>query len=308
MSERSEKPLTWAERKSRIQRCRWKTPFQYAEWLCEWVAYGLSRWAFVDVLDYAGRFTILVTVVAFFVNAAQEAANRQQELVRQTEQQRKTKHYQAWQMLNSAAGKPGNAGRNQALSDLYADGVSFERIDLEGAVLNGIRLDTNGPVDFQYANLSAAQFGDARLTRANFRMADLSLAVLSTASCARADFEKANLDHARLDGTDLMGANFKSARLTNATLAGARLDGANLTHARLAHANLTGAILTNANLTSACLSNAVFRNADLRGANLSSVDNWKQIKSMKDANIRGVRHPPKDFIEWAKDKGAIDKP
>ena len=35
----------------------------------------------------------------------------------------KQKHYQAWQVINSAQGKGGSGGRIDALEELHADGV-----------------------------------------------------------------------------------------------------------------------------------------------------------------------------------------
>ena len=40
----------------------------------------------------------------------------------------KQKHYQAWQVVNSAFGKPGNGGRSEALKDLLDDDVDNQSV------------------------------------------------------------------------------------------------------------------------------------------------------------------------------------
>jgi hypothetical protein len=47
----------------------------------------------------------------------------------------KQKHYQAWQVINSAQGKGGSGGRIDALEELHADGVPLVGIDVNGAFL-----------------------------------------------------------------------------------------------------------------------------------------------------------------------------
>ena len=43
----------------------WTIPLRIIEWACEWIAYILGKWAFVEILEYLGRFSILVAVVIF---------------------------------------------------------------------------------------------------------------------------------------------------------------------------------------------------------------------------------------------------
>ena len=37
---------------------RWMVPFRAFEWFWEWVAYGLSHWSFLEVLEYLGSFSV----------------------------------------------------------------------------------------------------------------------------------------------------------------------------------------------------------------------------------------------------------
>jgi hypothetical protein len=43
----------------------------------------------------------------------------------------------------------------------------------------------------------------------------------------------------------------------------------------------------------------------LRSANLSGVK-WKEIRSIKSANVAGVKSAPEGFIQWALQNGAIE--
>ena len=92
---------SWQNRRKTVRR-RWQVPFIFAEWICEGVSNLLKRWAFLDILGHAGRLTILIAVI-FYIKGCPE---RQ----RQAVDQRKAKHYQAWQVINAAKGKPGSGG------------------------------------------------------------------------------------------------------------------------------------------------------------------------------------------------------
>ena len=91
----------------------------------EWVAYALSNWKFIEVLEYLGSFGVLIAVIFYFA---------------ETGDRLKQKHYQAWQVINSAQGKGGNGGRMEALEELNADGVPLVGVDLSPAFLQGVRL------------------------------------------------------------------------------------------------------------------------------------------------------------------------
>jgi len=137
----SEKPKSsWWERKQSIKN-KWTVPFVYFEWKCEQLSELLKQWAFLEVLEYAGRLTILIAVIFYF---------------RGCEDRQKAKHYQAWQVINLAQGKTGSGGRKDALQDLNADGVSLAGVDISNATLRGINLE--------HANLREANFSRAHLS------------------------------------------------------------------------------------------------------------------------------------------------
>ena len=127
----------------------------------------------------------------------------------------KQKHYQAWQVINSAQGKGGSGGRIDALEELHADGVPLVGVDVSGAFLQGIDL------------------GRTNLLRANFRAADVRGGDFNGAQMQYVDLASANLRDAILRNTDLRNATLQDADLTGANLSEADLGGANLAKADL---------------------------------------------------------------------------
>ena len=198
-----ERPKPWRQVRAACR--RWATPFVFIDWLIQWAAFGLSRFSLLELLEYCGSFSILFAVVLYFVEAPQR---------------QKMKHYEAWQVINSAQGKGGNGGRFDALEDLNHDHISFVGIDLSDASLEGITL-----------------------LRAELRRAEM----------VDADFMNSNLSQANLDWGDLAGANFRNADLTGISLYNASLKDVDLTGGTLRNANIDdvkfdGADLTNVDL------------------------------------------------------------
>ena len=235
-----ERPDPWPVRKQRIKHA-WTTPFWAFEWILEWVAFALSRWTFLDVLEYLEGFSVLIAVIFYF----SESGDRL-----------KQKHYQAWQVINTAQGKGGSGGRIDALQELNHDGVPLVGVDVSGAFLQSIHLER------------------ARLLRSNFSAADLR-----NGNFNYADFSDAHLGTANLRESHLQGASFQRAEM----------DDADLTDADLTGADLTGASLNDADLTNTKLTN-------LR---------WRDLGSVKNANIYNVKDAPEGFVSWAKLHGAV---
>src|ERR1700691_2684631 len=151
-------PETWQQRRESV-RHGWALPFHAVEWAFDWTAYGLSRWAFLEVLEYLGIFSVLIAVIFYFA----ESGDR-----------RKQKHYQAWQVINTAQGKGGSGGRIEALQELNQDHQPLVGVDISGAFLQGIYLK------------------HARLLRSNFSSADLRDSNLDFADFSDADLRSAN--------------------------------------------------------------------------------------------------------------------
>src|SRR5215831_18263254 len=137
------KPIPWASRKQEIRRS-WTRPFWALEWFWEWIAYLLNNWTFLEVLEYLSTLGVLVAVFFYFA----ESGNRV-----------KQKHYQAWQVINTAQGKGGSGGRIEALQELNADKVPLVGVDVSSAFLQGLTLER--------ANLLRANFSAADVRRSD---------------------------------------------------------------------------------------------------------------------------------------------
>jgi len=211
------------------------------EWFWEWVAYILSNWSFLEVLEYLGSFSILIAVIFYF----SESGDRL-----------KQKHYQAWQVINTAQGKGGSGGRVEALQELNADGVPLVGVDVSGAFLQSIHL--------QGARLVRSNFSGADLRDSDFAFADFSDANLRSVNFRQSNLHNAHFQHVHLDYADLWGAD-----LSGADLSGAEID-----------------------------------SVDLRFANLANV-HWHDLRTVKNANIYGVKNAPDGFISWALQHGAV---
>ena len=238
-----ERPVPWKARKQKTAaKWRWAVPFVGVEWLLEWTAYFLSNWSLLEVLEYLGTFSVLIAVIFYFSESGDRIKQR---------------HYQAWQVINTAQGKGGSGGRIEALEELNADRVPLVGVDVSSAFLQGLNLER--------ANLSRSDFSSADLRNSNFIGTDFTLSNLNTA----------NLRGARLDGAKLIEADLRNSDLSGSSLAGA---------------DLSGAILADCDLSE----------ADLREMA------WQHLKSLKGANIRGVKNAPEGFAAWAKGNGAIE--
>jgi Pentapeptide repeats (8 copies) len=209
--ERRERPCSWTEWRSHVRHA-WAVPFAMVEYGMEWVVYGLSNWRFLEALDYLGSLGVLVAVVFYFLESGDRL---------------KQKHYQAWQVINTAEGKGGNGGRIEALEELNQDGVSLVGVNLDSAFLMGVRLAKAklARANFDAADARNAELSGATVTDASLRSANLREAKLEGASLARSVLDGADLNGADLRGADLSGASFENADLRGADLAGVKWSG-----------------------------------------------------------------------------------
>jgi hypothetical protein len=201
--ELKQRPDAWKEYKT--SKPGWLLPIHAFEWICDWTAYYLANWAFLEVLEYLGVLSVLIAVIFYFA----EAGDR-----------KKQKHYQAWQVINTAQGKGGSGGRIEALQELNLDHVPLVGVDASGAFLQGVQLSK--------ANLLRCDLHAADLRESNLQAGDLEYANLMSANLRRAD----------LRGSNLMAAILEDADLMNADLSGADLTAANLTNADLRNTDL----------------------------------------------------------------------
>ena len=203
--EKKVRPSAWKDHREKAAP-RWAMPFHAIEWVWHWLAYALSRWAFLEVLEYASSLSVLVAVIFYYA----ESGDR-----------KKQKHYQAWQVINTAQGKGGSGGRIEALQELNQDRVPLVGVDAAGSFLQGVRLaganllrfDLSAS-DLRNSDFSKANLEDAELSSANFRMADLRGTKFQDADLEGSDLMGANLSDAVLDGANLKNADLQSADLS----------------------------------------------------------------------------------------------
>jgi uncharacterized protein YjbI with pentapeptide repeats len=197
-----ERPKSWHEVRQ-MHRSVWAVPFHRINWMLAWVSWALSHWALLDVLEHLGTFSVLIAVIFYF----SESGNRL-----------KQKHYQAWQVINTAQGKGGSGGRIEAMQELNSDHVSLIGVDAGSAFLRGIHLagaqlercDLHD-ADLRNGDLAAARLSYANLRGANFRQADMAGADLRFAEMQDVDLNQANLESANLANADLSRADLRFA-------------------------------------------------------------------------------------------------
>ena len=181
------RPSPWSVRRQAL-RAAWLAPLVWLEWVWEWAAFALSNWAFLEVLEYLGTFSVLIAVIFYFSESGDRV---------------KLRHYQAWQVINTAQGKGGSGGRIEALQELNQDKVPLVGVDVSSAFLQGLHLEQ--------ANLLRSDFSSADVRNGDLAFCDFTLANLSSVN-----LRGANLDDAAFIQTDLQDAD-----LTGASLAGA---------------------------------------------------------------------------------------
>src|SRR5215472_4175768 len=148
-----ERPASW--RAFSAGKPWWVKPLLLIELPFAWLAYALSRWSFLEVLEYLGSFSVLIAVIFYF---------------RESGDRLKQKHYQAWQVINTAQHMGGSGGRIDALAELNADGVPLVGVNVSNAFLQGVQLPS--------ARLLRADFSNADVRNSNLSSADLSYASL----------------------------------------------------------------------------------------------------------------------------------
>jgi len=252
-----------AERPQRPRaRSKWTAPFAWFEWGTEWVAYWISRWALIQVLQSVAALTILWTAFTYLTGADERAQQS---------------YNQAWQVINSAEGQGGSGGRIGAMQGLNEAGQSLNGVTAEDAVL--ARIDLHGGdlalANFQDSKLDAANLRDANLWNANLQGAYLG-EYYEGEETIQSDLRGAILEEADVRDADLSSADLSKALLNDADLSDAILDGAKLQGAELKGTVLEGASLVGANLQGADLEDADLWNADISGANLEDAKNLTQ--------------------------------
>ncbi|HET6246175.1 MAG TPA: pentapeptide repeat-containing protein [Tepidisphaeraceae bacterium] len=206
LPEPAPRPEPWKTFRTHAHR-GWAKPFVYFDWVSAYIAWHLSRWSLLKVLAYAETFSVLIALIVWVAEA---------------KERRQQKHYQAWQVINTAQGKGGSGGRVDALEQLNDDHVPLVGVDVAEAFLQDVHLEK------------------ARLRRSIFRAADMRNAHLGKAEAADAIFTSANLRGADLRNADLSGSTLVDSDLTDADMGAANVHGVNFDRADLRGADLSG--------------------------------------------------------------------
>src|SRR5258708_1174170 len=193
------RPAPWSEARRNVKH-KWALPFAALEWCLEWLAYRLANWKFLHVVNYLRSFGIIVAVAFYF----SESGDRL-----------KQKHYQAWQVINTAQGKGGNGGRLDALQELNEDHVPLVGVDVSGAFLQGLHLEK---ADLARAKLNSGGVRNAILPAIDFSDANLRSANFRDTNCPSASFRGATLHHPDFSRADLSNPDFSGTTMANTDL------------------------------------------------------------------------------------------
>ncbi len=172
------------------------------------------------------------------------------------------------QLINSAFGKSESADNQQDTNkELNLASIIYMVVNFSGDHLEGR--------DLSMKTFTLTAFPGARLQKASLRCSAFVVT----------DFSGAQLQNADLSGAAFLITNFSGAQLQNTNLSGTKFRLALFAGAQIQGANLEG--------------------ADLAFANIRGINNWRQIRSIRNANIYKIKNPPEGFIEWAIENGAV---
>jgi hypothetical protein len=201
-------PEPWNEQRKSLLH-NWELPIFAGKYVVEWIVYYLGRWGLLRILEYSSFLSVMFAVLVYF----NEAPDR-----------KKQKHYQAWQVINTAQGKGGSGGRIEALQELNADKIPLVGVDVSRAFLREVRLP------------------NAMLMRSDFEGADLRDCVLEGSRMDSSNLQSANFRSGNLKRVRMMDSDLESADLFEADLTGADLSRTNLKNVDLRHADLKGLV------------------------------------------------------------------
>lgn len=199
-----ERPVPWAEYRKTLLH-GWELSIFAVMYVVEWILFYFGRWGLLRILEYSSFLSVMFAVLVYF----NEAPDR-----------KKQKHYQAWQVINTAQGKSGSGGRNLAMEELNADKIPLVGVDVSRAALQALRLPN--------ANLLRANLEAADLRDCVFDGAHLEVSNLLNANLRNAKLRGVHLRDSSLEGTDLFGADLTGADISYSTLKEADLRYADL--------------------------------------------------------------------------------
>jgi uncharacterized protein YjbI with pentapeptide repeats len=184
-------------------------------------------------------------------------------------------------------GKPGNAGRADALRDLNKDGVSLNGVDLSGgAVFAEPLVLTNAHL--LRANLQNSSFRRLDLTRANLWGANLNYV-----DCQGCVFSKTLLGFVQMTNAFFRLCDFQSNKFDRADFSGTRFHFCSFQFS---------------SFNASDWRQARFVGCDFANASLSGIQNWRSAIEFDHCNVYGMRDVPEEFQKWAEQHGAVSVP
>lgn len=288
MRKEKPRPQPWAEKIKDLHGIDGRFITRRIEWWCEWASYGLSRWAFLEVLEYIGKLGILIAIITFFYPGCKERRQAVESAKQAAADARISRHYVAWQTLNSAFGKPGNAGRADALRDLSQDGVAMNGISLAGHVV------LVGPLNVTNAQMAHADFTDAEFENVNFSHSEFMLSKWDNASSFKCDFR----------GASFWGVDFKNAHFSLCDF-GFTGEGKNqrLTDFYVNFQSDEISRFDLCNFSGAVIPMGIWNSAYFEWCNFAYAQIWQPFigknASIEFCNLYGATTASKDFIKWA---------
>jgi uncharacterized protein YjbI with pentapeptide repeats len=206
------------------------------------------------------------------------------------------KHAAAWSLINSGHGKPGSAGRIEALESLAGDNVSLAGIDLSGGSFPNVDLRSG---DLFGANLNATNlvgatfgcrywiYGCSRLKQVDFGKSDFS----------KVDFSGADLSNSTFEASMASDVNFKGARLVGTTFKNVVLSDPDFSEARIYQTVFAGVKIYIERQDAAPFRNSMFGFVDLarmefilvRNGSSRTLGNAEVLEFLKDAVLCGAK-------------------
>jgi hypothetical protein len=283
---------------------RWKILLGLEEFICSLIVGWLSRIRLVPALEYLGKLGLLFALIYWIC----EIPQRKQAAA----DLKKSRHYVAWQTINSAVGKPGNAGRSDALQELNDDHVELYGISLKGgAVIIGSRLKN---ARMAHADLSDGYYDNVKFSDAELYQTSWSNAWCSGCDFQDADFRSVTFSDVVFDGCNFAGANFDSSIWRDAKFYQCNFAFANLWSVRIMGdvKALRGNLLGASNASTEFVYWAARQTFDF--TNVRTFDGWTNV--MKPLQKRPhmalnytefqawatnqMRYAPNDWNEWLK--------
>jgi uncharacterized protein YjbI with pentapeptide repeats len=173
----------------------WSAPFLWINWGCEWIAYIASNIAIFQVLEYAGKLTVLIALIAWIADYHE----RQQAAIQA-----------AWSVVNTKGG-----GRKDGLEYLARRNVDLRGLNGASGYFSGIVLEDR---DLSWSDLADANFDGAYLNGAHLDGSNLSGTNFNNAHLKGAHFQNARFyTPPSFEHPDISGADFTKISVAGAT-------------------------------------------------------------------------------------------